>query len=66
MAVPHISQSNMTAKPIKVGMNEKVECAETLPSRFYTDPAILALEKEQHLSADVAACGHARASPVER
>ena len=37
----------MTAKPINLGMNERVECAETLPSRFYVDPAILTLEKER-------------------
>jgi phenylpropionate dioxygenase-like ring-hydroxylating dioxygenase large terminal subunit len=36
----------MTGKPINLGMNERVECAETLPSRFYIDPATLALEKE--------------------
>ena len=36
----------MTVKPINLGMNERVECAETLPSRFYTDPAVLTLEKE--------------------
>jgi choline monooxygenase len=36
----------MTGKPINLGMNERVECAETLPSRFYTDPTILALEKK--------------------
>jgi len=36
----------MTSKPINLGMNERVECAETLPSRFYIDPAILTLEKE--------------------
>lgn len=28
-------------------VNPKLECAETLPSRFYTDPAVLALEKER-------------------
>jgi phenylpropionate dioxygenase-like ring-hydroxylating dioxygenase large terminal subunit len=37
----------MTAKPINIGMNERVECAETLPSRFYINPAILTLEKER-------------------
>jgi choline monooxygenase len=35
----------MTAEPIRVDVNPEVECAETLASRFYTDPAILALEK---------------------
>jgi choline monooxygenase len=37
----------MTSKPINLGMNERVECAETLPSRFYIDPATLTLEKER-------------------
>ena len=37
----------MTGKPINLGMNERMECAETLPSRFYTDPSILTLEKER-------------------
>jgi choline monooxygenase len=37
----------MTAKPIKLGMNERVESAETLASRFYVDPSILTLEKER-------------------
>src|SRR5271166_2616362 len=37
----------MTTKPIKLKMNERVECAETLASRFYTDPAVLVLEKER-------------------
>ncbi|HTC87928.1 MAG TPA: SRPBCC family protein [Bryobacteraceae bacterium] len=37
----------MTSKPVNLGMNERVECAETLPSRFYIDPAILTLEKER-------------------
>ena len=37
----------MTSKPINLGMNERVGCAETLPSRFYIDPAILTLEKER-------------------
>jgi choline monooxygenase len=37
----------MTAKPINLGMNERVECAETLPSRFYIDPTVLTLEKER-------------------
>jgi hypothetical protein len=37
----------MTAKPINLGMNKRVESAETLPSRFYIDPAILTLEKER-------------------
>ena len=37
----------MTSKPIHVDVNPQLECAETLASRFYTDPAVLALEKER-------------------
>ena len=37
----------MTSKPINLRMHERVECAETLPSRFYIDSTILALEKER-------------------
>src|ERR1700739_102138 len=37
----------MTAKPINLGMNQRVECAETLPSRYYVDPTVLILEKER-------------------
>ena len=37
----------MTSKPIHLGINERLECAETLASRYYTDPAILALEKDR-------------------
>src|SRR5512136_899329 len=37
----------MTSNPINLGMNERVECAQTLPARFYVDPAILSLEKEK-------------------
>jgi len=37
----------MTTKPIRLGVNPQLECAETLASRFYTDPAVLALEKER-------------------
>src|SRR3974390_1533549 len=35
----------MTSQPLKLGVNPQLECTETLPSRFYTDPAILAAEK---------------------
>jgi len=34
-------------KPMHVDLNPQLECAETLPSRFYTDPAVLALEKDR-------------------
>jgi choline monooxygenase len=37
----------MLRKPTPLDLNPQLECAETLPSRFYTDPAILALEKER-------------------
>ncbi|MGB7848414.1 MAG: SRPBCC family protein [Candidatus Acidiferrum sp.] len=37
----------MTSEPIHVDVNPQLECAETLASRFYTDPAVLALEKER-------------------
>ena len=37
----------MTTKPIRADMNPQLECAETLASRFYIDPAALALEKEK-------------------
>jgi choline monooxygenase len=35
----------MKPEPIRVDVNPELQCAETLASRFYTDPAILALEK---------------------
>ncbi|PYU00946.1 MAG: (2Fe-2S)-binding protein [Acidobacteria bacterium] len=35
----------MTTKPLHLDMHEQIECAQTLASRFYTDPAILAVEK---------------------
>ena len=37
----------MKSNPSNVDMNERLECAETLASRYYTDPAVLALEKER-------------------
>lgn len=37
----------MTTKPIRADVNSRLECAETLASRFYADPAIPALEKER-------------------
>jgi choline monooxygenase len=37
----------MMPEPIRVDVNPELECAETLASRFYTDPAILALEKNR-------------------
>src|SRR5215470_13583118 len=35
----------MTTKPLQLDMHEKIECAETLASRFYIDPHILEIEK---------------------
>jgi choline monooxygenase len=35
----------MTTKPLRLDVNEQIECAETLASRFYIDPAILDVEK---------------------
>jgi choline monooxygenase len=35
----------MTTKPLHLDVNEQIECAHTLASRFYTDPAILDVER---------------------
>ena len=35
----------MITKPLHLDVNEQIECAQTLASRFYTDPAILAIER---------------------
>jgi len=37
----------MTTRPLHLDMKEKVACAETLASRFYTEPAVLAFEKDR-------------------
>ena len=37
----------MKRNSLLADINSKLECAKTLPSRFYTDPAVLALEKER-------------------
>jgi len=37
----------MTGEPLNVEVNPQLECAETLASRFYTNPAVLLLEKER-------------------
>jgi choline monooxygenase len=37
----------MTTKPVHLDMHEQIECAHTLASRFYTDPAILEFEKSR-------------------
>jgi len=36
-----------TTKPLRLDMNEQIECAFTLASRFYTDPTVLEIEKER-------------------
>jgi choline monooxygenase len=38
-----------TGKPLHLDVNEQIECAHTLASRFYTDPAILEIEKDKIL-----------------
>ena len=35
----------MTSKPLRLDVNEQIECAQTLASRFYIDPSILEIEK---------------------
>ena len=35
----------MNSKPLQLDVNEQIECAHTLASRFYTDPSILDIEK---------------------
>ncbi|HVH72055.1 MAG TPA: SRPBCC family protein [Candidatus Dormibacteraeota bacterium] len=35
----------MTTKPLQLDIDKQIECAQTLASRFYTDPAILEVEK---------------------
>jgi len=37
----------MQSKPLHLDIHEQIECAHTLASRFYTDPAILTIEKER-------------------
>src|SRR3984957_2663112 len=35
----------VNSKPLQLDVNEQIECAHTLASRFYTDPSILDIEK---------------------
>jgi choline monooxygenase len=35
----------MTTEPLHLDVHEQIECAQTLASNFYTDPAILEIEK---------------------
>src|SRR5438445_3401416 len=37
----------MTTPPVHLGVHEQIECANTLASRFYTDPAILENDKSK-------------------
>src|SRR5271167_1032338 len=37
----------MTNEPFQLDVNPQLESAETLASRFYTDPAVFTLEKER-------------------
>ncbi len=37
----------MTTHPLRLDVHEQIECAHTLASRFYTDPAILEIEKSK-------------------
>ena len=37
----------MTTNPLRLDVNEQIECAQTLASRFYTDPHILDIEREK-------------------
>jgi choline monooxygenase len=37
----------MSTKPLHLDVNEQIECARTLASKFYTDPAILEVERER-------------------
>src|SRR6267143_1291884 len=37
----------MQTKPLHLDVHEQIECAQTLASRFYTDPTILEIEKSR-------------------
>src|SRR5260370_16959844 len=37
----------MPEESLRLDVNEQIECAHTLASRFYVDPAILEIEKEK-------------------
>src|SRR5262249_36645337 len=54
LAPPALQYSSMSTPkplhfdmPLRLDMNEQIECAFTLASRFYTDPHILEIEKEK-------------------
>jgi phenylpropionate dioxygenase-like ring-hydroxylating dioxygenase large terminal subunit len=40
----------MQTKPLQLDVNEQIECAQTLASRFYTDPTILETERARIFS----------------
>jgi choline monooxygenase len=37
----------MTTRPLRIDVNEQIECAYTLASKFYVDPSILEIEKDK-------------------
>jgi len=37
--------ARVNTKPLHLDVNEQIECAQTLASKFYTDPAVLEIEK---------------------
>jgi hypothetical protein len=37
----------MSGKPLHLDINPQLECTETLAACFYTDPAMLVLERER-------------------
>jgi hypothetical protein len=37
----------MTTNPLHLDVNEQIECAHTLASRFYTDPGVLEIERDK-------------------
>jgi len=37
----------MTTNPLHLDVNQQIECARTLASRFYTDPAVLEIERDK-------------------
>jgi choline monooxygenase len=37
----------MSTEPLHLDVNQQIECAQTLASRFYTDPSILDVERER-------------------
>jgi choline monooxygenase len=61
----------MTTKPLYLDVHEQIECAQTLASKYYTDPGILAIEKDrifrrtwQHAGTLNQACGEVNGSKL--